>query len=391
MRKTLFTICTAITIIAICTSSITNTKRVHKLARVTYTDGSTLGGGGFSQTGCTAASGCHGTKASTLTSGVITGLPSNNIVTARTKYTLSVVITDKATTPTEKKWGFDMTSTSGLFTSTNPNVLIEPFSPDFGTEVHHGNTPPSHTATVAAPSYTFDQIVWTAPSTPGKDTFYYACNAVNGDGAATNKDHPMLGAPIFLTVEPSTTPVNLASFDASLVSSKVSLSWVTASEINTDHFEVERSLDGKSFGKIGIYKAKGNSSSNLNYTYVDNIAALSGVVFYRLKTVDKSGAFNYSNVKTVVAKATKNVITSAYPNPVKVSQAIKVSYQSIQAGNVSVEMVNSLGKKVYSTVLPVNEGSNSLTVSAVHIISGVYYLTITDKNNSVQKVSVIVE
>lgn len=187
MRKPLFIICSAITFIALCTSSIKNTQKAKKITRVTYTDGSVLGGGGFSQTGC-AATGCHGTKASTLTGGVISGLPGNNIVTAGTSYTLSVVITDKAATPTEKKWGFDMTSTGGLFTSTNPDVLIEPVSPDFGTEIHHGNTPPSYTATAKAPSYTFDKIIWTAPSTPGKDTFYYACNAVNGDGAATSKD-----------------------------------------------------------------------------------------------------------------------------------------------------------------------------------------------------------
>ena len=392
MRKSLFTISAAALLIAVCTSSITNTKKVHKLTRVTYTDGSTLGGGGFSQTGCTAASGCHGTKASTLTTGVISGLPANNIVTAGATYTLSVVITDIAKTPTQKNWGFDMASTGGLFTSTNTNVMIEPFSTDFGTEAHHGTTPPKHTATAAAPSYTFDKIVWTAPLTPGKDTFTYACNAANNDGAATTKDHPMLGTPIVLTVNPSSTPVTLASFDATLSANTVAISWTTATETNTDHFEIERSFDGKTFAKVGTQKASGTTSSSLSYTYKDNASSLSGLVYYRLKSIDKSGVFNYSGIKTVTIKAAKNLITSLYPNPLKSGQTIKVNYASLKAGNVSFDLVNTLGRKVLSSNQAVTVGNNNISLSVAHLTSGVYYLSVNDGTNSlVQKETIVIQ
>lgn len=392
MKKSLFTISAAVLLIAVCTSSITNTKKVHRLTRVTYSNGSTLGGSGFSQTGCTAGSGCHGNRASTLTTGVITGLPADNIVIAGASYTLSVVITDIAKTPTQKNWGFDMASTSGLFTSTNANVMIEPISPDFGTEVHHGTTPPKYTATAAAPSYTFDQIVWTAPLTPGKDTFTYACNAANNDGAATNRDHPMLGTPIVLTVNPSTTPVTLASFDATLATNTVAISWTTATETNTDHFEIERSFDGKTFAKVGTKKASGTTSSNLSYTYNDNAILLSGFVFYRLKSIDKSGVFNYSSVKTVTIKSTKNLIISMFPNPVKTGQSIKVSFASLKAGTFSFDLVNTLGRKVLSSNKSVTVGNNTITFSAVSLKSGVYYLSINDGSNSlIHTESIIVQ
>ena len=385
MRKTLLLVCSAMAVIAICTSSIKNTQ---KISRVTYADGSVLGGGGFSQSGC-VGSGCHGTKVSATTTGVISGLPGNNIVTAGTSYTLSVIITDKATTPTAKNWGFDMTSTGGLFTSTNTEVLIEPFSPDFGTEIHHGSTPPVYTATAKAPSYTFDKIVWTAPSTPGKDTFFYACNAGNHDNAATSKDHAMLGAPIILTVNPSTTPVSLASFNVSANAGKVSLSWTTATEINTDHFELERSTDGRIFKIVGTQKAKGTSNAAINYSFADDASALCGTFYYRLKSIDKNGVFNYSAIKSVSLQASKNLITGIYPNPVKLGQSIKFNYNSIQTGNIAVTIINTQGKKVYSTTSTVNAGSNALSIPSGNFASGTYYISVSNGNTSSQKTLIV--
>ncbi len=390
MKKSLFTISAAALLIAVCTSSITNTKKVHRLTRVLNSDGSAFAGAGYSQTGC--ASGCHGAKASALTTGVLTGLPSNNIVTAGTTYTLSLVITDVAKTPTQKAWGFDMSSTDGDFATTNSNVAVEPFTAGLGAEVHHGSKPPTYIATAIAPSYTFDNITWTAPKTPGKDTFYYACNAANGDGNNNAKDHPMLGTPIILTVNASTTPVTLASFDATLSNSFVAISWTTATETNTDHFEIERSLDGKTFGKVGTQKASGTTTTKLNYTYKDDVSTLSSMVFYRLKSIDKSGVFNYSGLKTVTVNATKNLITSLYPNPVKAGQSVKVNYLSLKNANVSFSMVNAVGKKVLNSNQSVTVGTNLVSLPVIGLVSGIYYLSVTDGSNSlVQKQTIIVQ
>ena len=384
MRKSLLTICSAILLIAICTSSITSKNRVHKLNRVTYHDGNNIGAsGGYSQTGC-YGSGCHGSKVSTAAKGILSfngsPLTSSTQIVAGTTYTLSLIIADAS----EKRFGFDMSSTDGLFASNNTDAVVDA-NGNAGTEIHHGSSAP-----FGASPFTFGNFTWTAPKTPELDTFYFATNAANGDNVASSKDHTTLST-VIINVNPSTTPVTLSTFDVSLVSNKVSLSWVTATEINTDHFEIERSLDGKSFSKIGIQKARGTSSSAISYTCGDNVALLNGALYYRLKSVDKSGVFNYSAIKTVMVKSTQNLITSTYPNPSKVGQSVKLTYQSLQAGSVKVDMVNTLGKKIYTTSLPVNEGTNLLSISVAHVSAGIYNIIVADKNANIQKVLLIVE
>jgi hypothetical protein len=61
-------------------------------------------------------------------------------------------------------------------------------------------------------------------------------------------------------------PVKLVSFTAMLSSNKkVDLEWVTASEINTSHFVIERSTDGSTFSDAGTVFAFGNTTEQKNY------------------------------------------------------------------------------------------------------------------------------
>ena len=387
MRKSLLTIGSTVLIVALCTYATNSKNRIQKLDRVTYSDGNNIGASGaggssFAQTGCTASSGCHGTKVSTAVKGVFSGLPANNQVTAGQTYTLNIVITDAG----QKRFGFDIFSTSGTFNTTNTFAEVDTnwASNGFpGAEIHHGSSAPTGTS-----PYTFDKITWTAPSTPGQDTFYYAANAANGDNLATAKDHSMLGKPIYLTVIGSGVPVTLTSFNVAYTSNKVALNWTTATEINTDHFEIERSSNARTFSVVGKVKATGNSSSTLEYSYNDNLAGLSGTIYYRLKSVDKNGAFNYSNIQSVQVYS-KNLISGVYPNPAKVGQFI--NFNSSQSTTLNVDLINTYGKKVYSTIVSVNSGINSLSLASAHLTAGVYYLSVTNSNGVTQKMPVVIQ
>lgn len=73
-------------------------------------------------------------------------------------------------------------------------------------------------------------------------------------------------------------PVELLSFDATLVNNEVLLKWSTASEINNDYFQVERSIDGKNFEVIEVIQGAGNSMEILIYSTFDNNPP-DGIVF----------------------------------------------------------------------------------------------------------------
>lgn len=76
------------------------------------------------------------------------------------------------------------------------------------------------------------------------------------------------------------------------------LSWATATEQNNDKFEIERSIDGVDFVKIGTLKGAGNSTQKLTYNFVDNTVNPS-INYYRLKQIDFDGSFSYSNLISI--------------------------------------------------------------------------------------------
>ncbi|MGI4759176.1 MAG: hypothetical protein ACRYF0_00615 [Janthinobacterium lividum] len=64
-------------------------------------------------------------------------------------------------------------------------------------------------------------------------------------------------------------PVTLTQFTAQASGRAVQLAWQTASEVNSDHFVVERSLDGRTFSPLQTVPAAGSSSTPRTYSTLD--------------------------------------------------------------------------------------------------------------------------
>jgi len=95
------------------------------------------------------------------------------------------------------------------------------------------------------------------------------------------------------------------------------LDWATASEQNSKHFEIERSVNGIDYRRIGIVAAAGNSSTRSTYRYIDrDIDRLnSNVFFYRLQQVDIDNHARQSNIVRLLYNQTGKSQTIVYPNP----------------------------------------------------------------------------
>jgi hypothetical protein len=125
----------------------------------------------------------------------------------------------------------------------------------------------------------------------------------------------------YITPVISTLPISIASFTAQLnnATEKVALDWATSSEINASHFVVQRSTDGNEYNDMAmVFAQEGNSSSDRDYNYSDDISAVNGaLIYYRLKMVDIDGQFKYSEIAVVrIAKSTAQAKLTVYPNPV---------------------------------------------------------------------------
>ncbi len=160
----------------------------------------------------------------------------------------------------------------------------------------------------------------------------------------------------------STLPATGVHLDAVLNGNDVSLSWVSQSEINSDHFEIERSTDAVSFSQIASKQAAGYSVSPINYAYTDP-AISAPVYYYRLKLVDVDGRSAYSNI-TVVRKPGAVKTVRVFPNPVTDNVNLEFSNAN---GNYDISLYNQSGQMVVtknvtiaSTVQTVNLEKGSL-------------------------------
>lgn len=144
-------------------------------------------------------------------------------------------------------------------------------------------------------------------------------------------------------------PIELLDFYAQPEKSDVVLNWVTATEINNNRFEIERSKDGIVFEKIGTQGSKaqgGNSTSNLTYNFID-AKPYSGTSYYRLKQIDHDGKFEYHAIISVDLEESKNIKFVVFPNPNQ--GEFSVDFSGIENEHeVMIEMYSIEGKLVYT-------------------------------------------
>lgn len=115
------------------------------------------------------------------------------------------------------------------------------------------------------------------------------------------------------SISGSPLPVTLTFFKIDAIENNVvKLIWATASQENFDKFIVERSTDGVSFYFIGELQGTENSKVLLNYSFSDSNPFI-GKNYYRLKSVDLDGKFEYSGVIFANLEVPKEL--SIYPNP----------------------------------------------------------------------------
>lgn len=108
-------------------------------------------------------------------------------------------------------------------------------------------------------------------------------------------------------------PVKLLSFTSTVENNVISLAWITAKEEGFDHFEIERASDDLVFEKIGQINGTGyNTADEHAYALTDN-KPVTGKNYYRLKSIDLDGSYEYSSIISAVVETPKSIVV--YPNP----------------------------------------------------------------------------
>ncbi|RYE20489.1 MAG: T9SS type A sorting domain-containing protein [Sphingobacteriales bacterium] len=159
-----------------------------------------------------------------------------------------------------------------------------------------------------------------------------------------------------------TLPMTWINFSAKKITPGVMLDWTTANEVNVTLYEVEHSVNGSIWGKIGTVAAAGSRGSH-QYSFA-HAKPSGGVNFYRILQRDADGRFSYSKVVSVTFDAQKKKI-QLYPNPVT-GETLNV----VAVEQVPVRIVNSAGGTVMQLIL--QTGNNQ--VNAKSFGKGMYVL-----------------
>jgi hypothetical protein len=145
----------------------------------------------------------------------------------------------------------------------------------------------------------------------------------------------------YLTDSNTPLPVVLTSFTAAAGPAAVQLAWTTASELNSQYFAVERSLDGQVFSPLAQVAAAGSSTQARTYRLTDAaLPAQRGVLYYRLRQVDADGTTTYSPSRAVTLGGAARAL-QVFPNPASTQLTVVGT-----AAHAPISIYNATGQLV---------------------------------------------
>jgi hypothetical protein len=148
------------------------------------------------------------------------------------------------------------------------------------------------------------------------------------------------------------------------------------SEVDHDHFEIERSTDGRTFNAAGQRKALGAPGSG-NYSWTDPSAAVqnAGKIFYRLKMVGTTGQVTYSEIVIVYLHRTNStLVVAATPNPF--TSRLTLNLNLPEQGRMVISISDMTGRKISSRMVDVPAGFSTMAVTETgNLKNGVYTIT----------------
>ena len=170
-------------------------------------------------------------------------------------------------------------------------------------------------------------------------------------------------------------PVTWAGFDVKTTEVGNELTWKTASEQNTDYFEVQYSYDAQQWS-VGSdqLKAAGNSADLRTYNFMHSDFA--PFVYYRIKQVDLDGKSDYSAIKLAKRAAGPSFAVNVFPIPLQEDNLLHVSAKGIDKSTVSITMTDITGKVIrHLSYIPSSESiKESFDMSP--LTPGLYFIEV---------------
>ncbi len=174
-------------------------------------------------------------------------------------------------------------------------------------------------------------------------------------------------------------PVRFSAFNARCEGSKMIVSWKTAQEQNSSHFNIEASTDGVHWTVVGTVNAAGNSTVEKSYSFIDHNPGQKS--YYRIAQHDIDGTLNYTNI--VRSSCTLADGFGVWPNPFR--DKILVNVVCNNASLAVIKLYDGKGALVKTQQANLLQGNNQVAVETGQLPGGMYMLSVEWNNGQMKK------
>ena len=168
----------------------------------------------------------------------------------------------------------------------------------------------------------------------------------------------------------SVVPVTLTGFKGTLQNKNVLLQWSTSTEVNSKHFELEKSWDGTNYKKIATIPAAGFSNTVKKYSFTD-MEKLSEKNFYRLRSVDIDAKSELSDIVLIKPAGIQQEMI-VLGNPFKNNISIRFVKSPETTGEL--RLTDMAGRLMASQKIAIGQQQVQFVIPAGKLNKGVYQL-----------------
>ncbi len=190
----------------------------------------------------------------------------------------------------------------------------------------------------------------------------------NPDAERWEVTFPVAGfSGFFVKTQSEPLPLRLVHFNGKREKGFNHLSWQTSQEENVSHFQIERSIDAKTFATVHSVPARNGASQQYGYSDAHNH---DGKVYYRLKMVDQDKTFAYSRIIALDGKGVGPV--TVFPNPAKTTLKLDVSDPDILGTTAVLIDINGRIRKHLSIT------GQTQDINVQQLSTGTYWIRLDD-------------
>jgi hypothetical protein len=188
------------------------------------------------------------------------------------------------------------------------------------------------------------------------------------------------GTAVILAEKAGSLPVTLISFQAKNTEQGSNLlTWTTASEKDFSHFEIQHSLDAKTF--VALSNVAGTQSRNYQYIHAN---PADGINYYRLSMVERTAdrndaSFAFSRIISVLNGDAAQIAGSIYPNPTSGKNTF-IDFNVSEAGTWQISTYNVAGMLLNTAQISLKPGLNKIQIDVNGLPSGIHLVRFRDQH-----------